>query len=95
MCFQLTKLISLEHLVVLFAGKSSHTGAQYIDYVKISTFYWICLQFIFLILVGVELPMCSCHSVLECSNLFTGVKLSIIPHSRQKLSCLKSGVDYS
>ena len=39
--------------------------------------YLICLLFIFLILVGVELPLCIIVTILECYNLFYGVKLSI------------------
>ena len=30
-----------------------------------------------LILVGVELPVCSCHSILECCVMFSGVKVSM------------------
>ena len=46
---------------------------------KFSTLYWICLLLVFLILVGVELPLClECdHSILECYNLFSGVELSM------------------
>ena len=45
---------------------------------KCLIFLWICLLFILLILVGVELPLCiNCHSMLECYNLFSGVKLSM------------------
>ena len=39
---------------------------------KFSTFHWICLLFILLILVGIELsPVYSYHSILECYNLFS------------------------
>ena len=44
--------------VELLAGPISHTSTQYIDFVDIFTFHWICLPFILLILVGVELPLC-------------------------------------
>ena len=45
---------------------------------KFSTLYWICLLLAFLVLVGVELPLCySHHSILECYNLFSGVELSM------------------
>ena len=44
--------------VVLLAGPISHTGVQYMDFVEISVFYWICLPYILLIFVGVELPLC-------------------------------------
>ena len=43
-------------------------------------FHWICLPSILLILVGVELPLCvvcSCHSILECCIMFSGIKLSM------------------
>ena len=30
-----------------------------------------------LVLVGVELPLCDCHFILECCVMFSGVKLSI------------------
>ena len=42
-------------------GPISHTSTQYMDFVQISIFYWICLLFIIiilLILVGIELPLC-------------------------------------
>ena len=43
---------------MLLAGPISHTSTQYIDFVDFFTFHWICLQFILLILVGVDLPLC-------------------------------------
>ena len=43
---------------MLLAGPISHTSTPYMDFVDISTFHWICLLFILLILVGVELPLC-------------------------------------
>ena len=47
-----------KHLVVLLAGPISDTSTQHIDFVESSTCHWICLLFILLILVGVELPLC-------------------------------------
>ena len=44
---------------MLLAGQISHTSTQYIDFVDFFTFHWICLPFILLILVGVELPLCA------------------------------------
>ena len=44
---------------------------------QFSTFNWICLLFILLILLGVELPLCIVVTILHCYNLFSGVKLSI------------------
>ena len=44
---------------------------------KFSTLYWICLLFIFLILVGVGLPLCIVVTLSWNANLFSGVKLSI------------------
>ena len=56
---QTTRLLNLEHLVVLLAGPISHTSTQYIDFVNFFLiFHWICLTSILLILVGVELPLC-------------------------------------
>ena len=43
---------------MLLAGPISHTSTQYIDFVDFFAFHWICLPFILLILVGVELPLC-------------------------------------
>ena len=63
---------------MLLAGPISHTSTQYTDFVDFSTFQWICLPITLLILVGVELPVCSCQSILECCVTFSGVKLSSI-----------------
>ena len=56
---------------MLLAGPISHTSTQYMDFVEIfnisldlSTGCWA--SFVY-----------SCHSMLECYNLFSGVKLSI------------------
>ena len=38
--------------------KHQNIGSQYMDFVEISTFHWICLLFILFILVGIELPLC-------------------------------------
>ena len=65
---------------MLLAGPISHSSIQHMDFVEIlnilldlSTFY-----FIFLILVGVELYLCTAVIVdPECYDLFSGVKLSI------------------
>ena len=43
---------------MLLAGPVSHTSTQYMDFVEISIFHRICLLFIFLVLVGVVLPLC-------------------------------------
>ena len=51
-------ILNPEHLVVLLAGPISHTSTQYIDFVDFLTFHCICLPFILLNLVGVELPLC-------------------------------------
>ena len=41
------------------SGAPGHViSTQYMDLSKFSTLYWICLLFIFLILLGVELPLC-------------------------------------
>ena len=42
----------------VIGGTISHASTQYIDFVNFFTFNWICLTFILLILVGVELPLC-------------------------------------
>ena len=75
-------LLNLEHLVVSLAGSTSHTSIQYIDFVEILMFYWICLLFILFILVDVKVASFAyssymCYSILECYNLFSGVKLSV------------------
>ena len=62
---------------MLLAGPISHISTQYIDFVSFFMFHWICLPFILLILVVVELPLCLIHSILECCVVFSGVKLSI------------------
>ena len=52
---------------MLLAGPISHTNALNTwSSLKFSTFHWICLLFILLILVGVELPLCI-HVVLTIS----------------------------
>ena len=43
---------------MLLAGPISHTNIQYMDFVEISMFHWICLLLILLIFVGVERPLC-------------------------------------
>ena len=62
-------LLNPEHLVVLLSEPISHTSIQYMDFVEIfnvsldlSTIY-----FIFLILVGVELPFCIIAMVVTLS----------------------------
>ena len=60
---------------MLLAGPVSHAGPQYMDFVDM--FHWICLLFILLILVGVELLLCIVVTILECYKLFSGVKLNI------------------
>ena len=63
---------------MLLAGPISHTSTQYIDFVEILSISLVCLLYILPNLVGVEvLFMYSCHTILECYNLFSGVKLSI------------------
>ena len=42
-----------------------------------STFHWIFLLFIFLILVGTELPLCMIVTLSWNANLFSGLKFSI------------------
>ena len=71
-------LIWSTYLVVLLAGPISHNSTQYMDFVEIfyisldlSTIYFshfsrCSASFVY-----------SCHSILECYNLFSGVKLSI------------------
>ena len=74
------RLLNPEHQVVLLAGPSSHTSTQYMDLVEIfnisqdlSTIYFLIIS------VGVEflLRKFVMHSILECYNLFSGVKLTI------------------
>ena len=67
-----------EHLVVLLAGPISHTSTQYIDFVG---FFYISLDFstiYFAHFSGYWASfVCSCHSILECCIMFSGVKLSM------------------
>ena len=74
-------LLNLEHLVVLLAGPISHTSIQYMDFVDIfnvslnlSTIYFARLSGCWTSFVY---SFYSCYSILECYNLFSGVKLSI------------------
>ena len=67
-----------ENLVVLLAGPISHTSTQYMDSVEIfnialdlSTIYISHFSECLASFVN------SCHFILECYNLFSGVKLSI------------------
>ena len=62
---------------MLLARPISHKALNTWISSKFSTLYWICLLFTFLILVGVELTFCTVVTILECYNLFSGVKLSI------------------
>ena len=43
---------------MLLAGPISYTSIHHIDFVEISKFHWICLLLIWLVLVGVEPPLC-------------------------------------
>ena len=43
---------------MLLAGPIFHASTEYIDFVDFSTFHWIGLPFILVILVGIELPLC-------------------------------------
>ena len=72
------RLLNPEHLVVLLAGPISHTSTQYMDFVEIfnisldlSTIYFAHFSGCWAFFVY------SCHSILECYNLFSGVRLSI------------------
>ena len=60
---------------MLLDGPVSHTSIQWI-LAKFSMIHWICVLFILLILVHVELPLCIVVMVLSY-NLFSGVKLVI------------------
>ena len=66
---------------MLLAGPISHPSTlnTWISS-KFSTFHRICLLFILLILMGVELLLCIVVivvTILKCYNLFSGVKLSV------------------
>ena len=64
---------------MLLAGPISHTSTRYMDFVEIFNIVLDLLLLVFLILVGIELPLCLwCdRSILECYNLFSGVELSM------------------
>ena len=72
---QLT-LLNLGHLVVLLAGSISHTSIQYIDFVESAMLHFSTIYFSGL--SGCRASFLSgCYSILECYNLFSGVKFSI------------------
>ena len=43
---------------MLLAGPISNTGIQYLNFIEIFNFHWICAITYFVHLVGVELPLC-------------------------------------
>ena len=55
---------------MLLARPISHASTNTWILSKFSTLYWICLLFTFLILVGVELPLCIvvtlCYNAITC-----------------------------
>ena len=82
---------------MLLAGPISHTSTQYIDFVDfyismdLSTNYFAHFSRYSAFFV------CSCHSILECCFMFSGVKLSIrsfvlLLPNRNKPNCLKSSL---
>ena len=55
-----------------------HTSTQYMDLVEIFTIFLDLSTIYYAHLSGFWASfVCSCHSILECYNLFYGVKLSI------------------
>ena len=61
---------------MLLAGPISHTSTQYIDFADFLHFNGSVYQ-IFAHFSGCWASfMCSCHSILECCVMFSGVKLS-------------------
>ena len=64
---------------MLLAGTISHTGKTVHEFCRnCQMFYWIHFTFILLKLKGAELLLCQSrrYSVPECSDLFSGIKLS-------------------
>ena len=72
------RLLGPEHLVVLLAGPISHTGIQYIDFVKIFSVSLDLSTIEFVHFSGCRASFVySYYSIPECYNLFSGVKLSV------------------
>ena len=71
-------MLSSEHLFMSFAGPISHTSKQCMDFVEFFTVLLnsFSINFARFYLCRVSF-VCSCYSILECYNLFSGVKLSI------------------
>ena len=62
---------------MLLAGPISHTSTQYIDFVDFLYFTGF-VYHLFAHFSGCRASfVCSCHSVLECCVMFSGVKLSM------------------
>ena len=63
-------------MVKLLAGPISHTSTQYMDFVEI---FNICVELLYAIYLA-HFSACwvsfvySCRSILDCYNLFSGVK---------------------
>ena len=73
-------LLNPEHLVVSLAGPISHTSTQYMDFVEIVSISLDLSTIYFAHFSGCWVSFgCSCHTILECFNLFSGVKLSVGP----------------
>ena len=63
---------------MLLAGPVSHTGIQCMDFVEIFNISLDLSAIYFAHFSGCSVSFVkSCHSVLECYDLFSGVKLSI------------------
>ena len=63
----------------ILAGPISGTGTQYMDFVEIFNISLDLSTIYFAHFSGCWAScVCSCHPILECCNLFSGVKLSEI-----------------
>ena len=72
------RLLYPEHLIVLLARPISHNSIQYMDFVEIFNVPLDLSAICLLVLVSVELPFCVVVTQFwECSNLVSGIKLSI------------------
>ena len=76
---QLCRVLCMKQTTLIQSGAPGWTNFSHQwSSLKFSVLHWICLLFISFVLADVELPLCPVDTlILECYNLFAGVKLSI------------------
>ena len=71
-------MLNPEHLVMFLAGPVSHSIIQCMDFIEIFNLSLDFSTVYFAHFSGCSASfVCSCYSILECPDLFSGVKLSI------------------